>query len=264
MPSSQRIFVDAIKKYCTARGISVDVRSDGWLIVMQRGRNRHVAFGYDLGLNSAIAHRIANDKAATSEMLQLGGIACVPHTSFLNPKLNVPAAATGSWRSMLALLERSPQGLVVKPNEGTSGRSVFRVTTPSALELAVLEIFGSHMSLAISPYLDIDDEVRVVLLDKDALAVYSKNRDKDWRHNLEFGARPVLLEQGEAREAPVAIAIEAAKAIDIRFSSIDVVRVGGRWQVLEINSGVMMETLGKLYPELVYAIYSAALDKVFG
>jgi len=27
---------------------------------------------------------------------------------------------------------------------------------------------------------------------------------------------------------------------------------------------VMMETLGKLYPELVYAIYSAALDKVFG
>ena len=62
----------------------------------------------------------------------------------------------------------------------------------------------------------------------------------------------------------IAIAIAAAKAIDIRFSSIDVVRVGGRWQVLEINSGVMMETLGKLHPELVYAIYGAALDKVFG
>jgi hypothetical protein len=34
--------------------------------------------------------------------------------------------------------------------------------------------------------------------------------------------------------------------------------------VLEINSGVMMEALGKLYPELVYATYGAALDRIFG
>jgi hypothetical protein len=33
--------------------------------------------------------------------------------------------------------------------------------------------------------------------------------------------------------------------------------------VLEINSGVMMEVLGKHHPELVYATYAAALDKVF-
>ena len=39
--------------------------------------------------------------------------------------------------------------------------------------------------------------------------------------------------------------------------------VGGRWLVLEINSGVMMESLGSLHPELVYAAYQAALDKVF-
>ena len=33
--------------------------------------------------------------------------------------------------------------------------------------------------------------------------------------------------------------------------------------MLEINSGVMMEALGKLHPELVHAAYDAALDKVF-
>ena len=32
----------------------------------------------------------------------------------------------------------------------------------------------------------------------------------------------------------------------------------------QINSGVMMEALSKLHPELVYAAYGAALDKVFG
>ena len=56
---------------------------------------------------------------------------------------------------------------------------------------------------------------------------------------------------------------QAARAIGIRFASIDVVSVDGRWQILEVNSGVMMESLSKHHPELVYAAYDAALDKVF-
>ena len=43
------------------------------------------------------------------------------------------------------------------------------------------------MSLAISPYLEIEDEVRVVLLDETPLVVYSKSRpavEGDGRHSL--------------------------------------------------------------------------------
>ena len=74
----------------------------------------------------------------------------------------------------------------------------------------------------------------------------------------------VLLEDGEVRTACVKLAADAASAIGIAFASIDVVRVDGEWKVLEINSGVMMEALGKLHPELVQATYDAALDRVFG
>ena len=70
MLNSQRTFVDAVKKYCAGHGIAIELRSDGWLIVMQRGSQRRFAFGYDLGLNSAVAHRIANDKAATADVLR--------------------------------------------------------------------------------------------------------------------------------------------------------------------------------------------------
>ncbi len=86
----------------------------------------------------------------------------------------------------------------------------------------------------------------------------------NWRHNLDSGAEPILLQDGEIRRACVALAAEAAQAIGIRFASIDIVRVAGEWKVLEINSGVMMETLGRRHPDLVYAVYGAALDKVFG
>ena len=263
MPSKQRIFVEAIKKYCAAHDIAVDIRCDGWLIVMQCWSKRHVAFGYDIGLNSAIALRLANDKSATAELLALSGVACVPHQIFLSPALSRHRSPSQEWERMRDILAKYPEGIVVKPNEGTSGRSVFRVDDEASLQRALTEIFSSHLSAAVSPYLEIEDEIRVVLLDHVARAVYSKRRVNDWRHNLDFGAQPLLLEQGEAREACVRLAIDAANAIDIRFSSIDVVRVGGRWQVLEINSGVMMEALGRLHPELVYATYAAALDKVF-
>jgi glutathione synthase/RimK-type ligase-like ATP-grasp enzyme len=197
-------------------------------------------------------------------MLAMSDIASVPHFLFLNPALDKHHSASEEWERMRKMLVTYPDGIVLKPNEGTSGRYVFLVKDETILQDAAKEIFSAHPSLAISPYVKIEEEVRVILLDDVALAVYSKQRADDWRHNLDFGARPVLLERGETYAASVALAIRAAKAIDIRFSSVDVVRVGGHWQVLEINSGVMMEALGKFYPDLVDAAYSAALDRVFG
>lgn len=314
MLKSQRTFVEAVKRYCTEHGIGVEVRSQGWLVIMTRGARRHLAFGYDLGLNNAVAHRIANDKAATAEVLEFYGVPCIPHTLFSNPALSEYVPQLRSWEAMLRLLKENPEGLVVKPNEGTSGDSVFKVLDKSNLELAAHNIFSSNSSVAISPYVEIEDEVRVILIDDVPAVVYSKARpsimgdgkhsllelvlaatpiearsavlagmfddlDKadldavlplgqrqvlNWRHNLDSGAQPIVLEQGEIREACVRMAIKAAKAIGIRFGSIDVVRVNGRWQILEINSGVMMEALSEVHPDLVYTTYSAALDKVFG
>jgi glutathione synthase/RimK-type ligase-like ATP-grasp enzyme len=224
-----RIFIEAIGKYCVAHGIACEVKSQGWLIVMERGRTRRFAFGYDIGLNSAMAHRLANDKSATAEVLELSGVACIPHTVFLSPKLGKHVAPDGSRDAMLAELAKHPDGIVVKPNEGTSGRFVFRADSEAGLDRAADEIFASHLSLAISPYVEIEQEVRVVLLDDDPLVVYRKERVSDWRHNLDFGAQPVLLEPGEMRNACVAIAVRAARAIGIRFASVDIVSVGGNW-----------------------------------
>src|ERR1043165_4350090 len=217
MSGSNRIFVDAITKYCADRGIACEVRSQGWLIVMQSGDKRRFALGYDLGLNSAISHRIASDKAATSDILAMSDIACIAHTQFSNPTL--ANYARGQHEVMRALLRQHPQGVVVKPNEGTSGRLVFKVTNEAELDEAVRKIFASHLSLAISPYVEIAEEVRVVLIDHTPLAVYAKQRGSDWRHNLDLGARPVLLPPGATRDTCVALAVKAAQAIGIRFAS---------------------------------------------
>ncbi|MBC9882587.1 RimK-like protein [Bradyrhizobium sp. INPA01-394B] len=263
MASNERTFVQAIRRYGARHGVEVDVRSGGWLIAMRRGQVRRFAFGYDIGLNSAIAHRLANDKSATAEALSLARVPCLPHHLFLNPKLGRNVVDTAWREAMLGLLHDHPQGVVIKPNEGTSGRSVFKVTTEAELDHAVGEVFSMSTGLVISPYVAIEDEVRVILLDDVPRIVYSKRRGDDWRHNLDAGAKPVLLEDGAVRTACVTLAIDAARAIGIAFAAVDVVRVDGAWRVLEINSGVMMEALAKLHPELVQATYDAALDRVF-
>src|SRR5581483_6912099 len=109
MPGSNRIFIDAITKYCTSRGIACEVLSQGWLIVMERGGMRRFALGYDLGLNSAISHRIASDKAATSDILAMSGIPCIAHTQFSNPVLADYAPTTGLREAMRDLLRQHPQ-----------------------------------------------------------------------------------------------------------------------------------------------------------
>jgi glutathione synthase/RimK-type ligase-like ATP-grasp enzyme len=314
MSNGERAFVTAVRKYCDRHGIEVELRADGWLIAMKRGSLRRFAFGYDLGLNSAVAHRIANDKAATADVLGICGIPCVPHTAFLSPRMYKYITPTGAWSAMLDLLKQNPQGIVVKPNEGTGGISVFKVRTEPELEVAANEIFSSEKSLAISPYLEIEDEIRVILIDGRPIVVLSKNRPSvvgdgkrtvlelaiatipagqlsgvlsglagdvskallnevpaarqhralNWRHNLGAGAQAVVLDQGEARAAAcIEIALQAAKSIELLFGSIDIVRAEGRWKILEINSGVMMEALSRSHPELVQAAYDAALDKVF-
>ena len=91
-----------------------------------------------------------------------------------------------------------------------------------------------------------------------------ERRDLTWRHNLDAGARPVLIADRETYDVCVELAIKAARAIGIVFAAMDLVSVDGTWKVLEINSGVMMEALAKLHPELVQATYDAALDRVFG
>ncbi|WP_441258460.1 ATP-grasp domain-containing protein [Bradyrhizobium sp. 521_C7_N1_3] len=306
MASGERIFVQAIRRYCATHGIALDVRAGGWLLAMRSRAKRHFAFGYDIGLNSAIAHRLANDKSATAEVLALEGVPCVPHHLFLNPSMGAHVAGPDWQQAMLALLRQNPQGVVVKPNEGTSGRAVFKVTDRDALDRAVTEVFASSLGLVIAPYVEIEDEVRVILLAGQPMLVYRKERPQvvgdgvhtlrelataaghdrglselgtrevnaivpkgeqrilNWRHNLDAGARPVLMEDGEVRAACAKLAVEAADTIGITFASIDVVRVDGAWRVLEINSGVMMEALAKLHPELVQATYDAALDRVFG
>ena len=94
--SGERIFVQAIRRYCAApwhrarcprRGLAArDAQRDAAPL---RVRLR-------IGLNSAIAHRLANDKSATSEVLALAGRALRSPSPLPQPE----TGREGCWRRL--------------------------------------------------------------------------------------------------------------------------------------------------------------------
>jgi len=64
-----------------------------------------------------------------------------------------------------------------------------------------------------------------------------------WKHNLGQGGVGIIEEDPEVLGAVHPIAKAAVRTLGTGFVSVDVVRVNGRYQVLEVNGGVMMEHL---------------------
>ena len=91
----------------------------------------------------------------------------------------------------------------------------------------------------------------------------------NWKHNLGQGAVPEVLERekdpGEW-DALEALAVRAAKALGIRFASVDVIEeeAAGDKKVLEVNCGVMLEHFSGCsgeYYQRAKEIYREAVKK---
>jgi glutathione synthase/RimK-type ligase-like ATP-grasp enzyme len=316
LPNRERVLVALVREIAAEQDMQLDSFSHDWLLRLERGgRARHV-LGYNFELNSATAQMITSDKAATADILAAQGIAHVAHQLFLHPRLGGYVSAEGNWSRMLAYAEAQGYPLVVKANEGTGGGQVYRVESAPELEAAVQRLFASQRGISLSPFLEIEQEYRAIVLDDACELLYAKRRpalsgdgqstvleliekallagsingelasqaldsaagdikrvlDKDqelllgWKHNLGAGARPLLLESGETYDELAALAERARSAVGIRFTSVDIVQVGGELAVLEVNSGVMMEYFVQHYPEQresAKAIYAKAIQKMF-
>jgi glutathione synthase/RimK-type ligase-like ATP-grasp enzyme len=222
----------------------------------------------------------------------------------------------GNWALMHAYAKVHDYSVVIKPNHGTGGADVNHVQNAIELEEAVHELFKSHRAICLSPFLDIEQEYRVIVLDESCELIYSKQRPQvvgdghssvielieklemtgaytqkvaagaveslqgnlklvpeegqrvllGWKHNLGEGALPQVIEAGELHNELCGLAKSAQSATNIRFASIDIVQTGGEHLVLEINSGVMMESFAQNLAdgrEIAKGIYNRAVARMF-
>lgn len=200
--NDERLLVEAVADFAGGRGLSLTRLSHDWILILEGDGRRHVVFGYDIGLNGATCLRVANDKAASFEVLAAAGVPMIEHRLFLEPIMHRFTGLSGNWEAMLGAFGDFGGDVVVKANEGTSGNDVHRVTSTAELERVAHLLLQGCRSIAISPFVPIAAEQRFVILDGEIMLAYDKFRPAitgDGRRSLrELAAAAMEPEMGEA------------------------------------------------------------------
>jgi len=87
----------------------------------------------------------------------------------------------------------------------------------------------------------------------------------NWKHNLGQGATPVMVQDVQLIETLTALALRATQAIGIQFASVDIIKTGDHYLVLEINSGIMMEFFSQMDAQhyaIAKGIYQEAITSM--
>jgi len=224
-----RWMVGILRDVCTKHGITFSTYSDDWLLEFRRGDILRRVLGYGFGLNDSVAASIAQDKVATYQILSKAGIRSVPHVLVRTKISHTDRSVMERWNKV-----------VVKPLVGTGGHGV-RLFDDIAQAAGHIED-SKIMAWAAAPFIDIQREIRIIMLDGKALVVYEKIPvmiDGLKMFNLGLGAQPKSI---EADEATLQLARLAQEEIGLRLCAVDIIETeASEHEVLEVNEGIMTE-----------------------
>ena len=249
-----RWIVKAIKQICLEKDISLTSYSDDWLLELSKDGAVQRILGYKFPLNSGVSAQTAEDKVAAYTILSSRQVPAVPHA--------LVRTKTGLYDEWL---KNGWKDIVVKPLIGTSGYGVRRFHDSTEASTWIDQ--QSDDGWAVSPFVDIKREIRLIILDNEILLTYEKQPvmlNNLLMFNLGLGATPKDITVSEEIKD---LALKASQALQLRLAAIDVIELkDGSYQILEINDGVMMEHYVQVSPEYKaagYKVYQAIVEALF-
>ncbi|MBC7512461.1 ATP-grasp domain-containing protein [Candidatus Saccharibacteria bacterium] len=228
----ERVFVTFIRTACERQSIALTIRSDGWLLELEKNGLMHRILGTIFGFNSQVACAIADDKVAASVLLSEAGITNVPH--FLLKSRANSQLDEARLRGML-----NESDVVIKPLEGSHGHLVTRIKTIEDAHSIVSE--SGVESWAASPFVEVDHELRLVVVDGAVHLAHTKinpvlvNGLKLF--NLSAGATASDVSLHEVPPLLARMATDAVRVLGLRTAAVDIaVTDDGQPSVLEVNA----------------------------
>ncbi|MFV0556013.1 MAG: RimK family alpha-L-glutamate ligase [Lactovum sp.] len=221
-----------LKEIAVENKLTYQSYANGWTMKID---NKFVT-GYHFSLNNAASSRLCDDKASTTNFLSTAGLPVIPHEFFMEI----------DEIRFHAMMNAHNNDLVLKPNQGSGGVEVERISSLQDFIRSGRKILAGGNFLAVAPFMKFLNEFRIVVLFEKVELIYAKKINSGWKHNLGLGAEPLIFESHPELEA---IAVKAAQALNINFASIDIAETLDGFKILEVNSGVMMDTFSSLSEE---------------
>ena len=176
MTNSDRFIVQELRAFAGENGLILEEFCHNWVHKLTNpttGKSSFV-FGYDLGLNPSSVAQICRDKVATSEILEAAGIPVIPHRLIIQPNLVSYAPSATVSEVLKHVFDESGGEIVVKPNEGTGGRDVYKVQSIAQAIPIIERMHAMDKAVAVCPYVEIEQEWRVYMLNGEARIVLRK------------------------------------------------------------------------------------------
>ena len=245
-----RWLVKALRHICDEHSITLASFSDDWLFELSRDNVTRRILGYKFDLNSGVAAQTTEDKVASSMILAAHDVPVIPH-SLVRTK-NV----TYNWQ------HPDYDQVVVKPLVGSGGIGVKLFQNQDQAG----EWMNSQTTdgWAISPFVSIKREVRLIVLDGEVLLAYEKHPvtiDGLLMFNLGLGATPSKITPSNEL---LSLAKKACKVLALRLAAVDIIELeNGELKVMEVNDGIMMEhyaLASKEYERDALKVYSAIIS----
>ena len=262
-------YYSTLYNICQEEKINFQFLSRNWVKRLEKDGKVRFITGYKFDLNSHALGEVLDDKFALFSALEYAKVPVTEHAIFYSPSCqhnyaqgcNSLAYAHAYW------LEHG-RDIVMKPNNGTGGRGIFRVQSEAELAPAFWEVLRRGYSGSMCPFYKIRHEYRMILLDDEVRVSYMKTLPGAgaWKFNLQQGSQSEEIPP-EKRPAIEALAKQASRAIGLRFGSVDIIKTEtGELMIMEINSGVMTRKYLAQHPERypeVKAMYRDAIRKMF-
>ena len=169
------VFKQIIQEICNEEKINYKFLSRDWIIMLEKeGKTRFVS-GYKFDLNSQGTGIVADDKYALYEVLKEKNIPIIEHKIVYN-KTNKLDYAMGcnSYEYVKEYFFQNNNSIVIKPNYGTCGKSVFHITKMNEIDNTLDKIFDKNYSISMCPFYTIEHEYRTIILDGEPQVIYVK------------------------------------------------------------------------------------------
>ena len=162
---------EIILEICKENNITAQIFCDGYCLKLSKNNNQTYIYDNIFEMNDSAVYKILKDKSAVYEILNNKNIPCVKHFYFY---ANSPTDK--DTQKHLEKLLKTYKNLVLKYNEGMSGKDVYKICNSYDLKTKSQLILSKYNSLTASPFYEINHEYRVVMLNGEAKLIFDKVR----------------------------------------------------------------------------------------
>ena len=158
-------FNDLIKKICNELKIKLTLLPDGWLKILEKNNQIHYISGYRFDNNCYAIGEVMNDKGLFHEVLKIKNIPVVEQEIIFKDY---------DKEKIINYFKDHNQKIIVKGNTGNAGKEVFKVTDLKKLFDVIDSLFLKEYSISLSPFYNILNEYRVIVLNKEVRLIFGK------------------------------------------------------------------------------------------